>query len=46
MTITIAQTWRDKVSSFVRANMDGEYYVVHADWFGTDSMLNGLLMLP
>ena len=37
MTITIAQTWSDKVSSFVRANMYGEYYAVHADWFGTDA---------
>jgi iron complex outermembrane receptor protein len=37
MTITVAQTWSDKVSSFVRANMYGEYYAVHADWFGTDS---------
>ena len=35
MTITVAQTWSDKVSSFVRANMYGEYYAVHADWFGT-----------
>ena len=37
MTITVAQTWSDKVSSFVRANYYGEYYAVHADWFGTDS---------
>ena len=37
MTITVAQTWSDKVSSFVRANMYGEYYAVHADWFGTTS---------
>ena len=37
MTLTLAQTWNDKVSSFVRANMYGEYYAVHADWFGTTS---------
>ena len=37
MTLTLAQTWSDKVSSFVRANMYGEYYAVHADWFGTTS---------
>ena len=37
MTITVAQTWSDKVSSFVRATMYGEYYAVHADWFGTTS---------
>ena len=37
MTVTVAQTWSDKVSSFVRANMYGEYYAVHADWFGTNS---------
>jgi iron complex outermembrane receptor protein len=37
MTITLAQTWSDRVSSFVRANMYGEYYAVHADWFGTDA---------
>ena len=38
MTITIAQTWSDKVSLFVHARvMYGEYYAVHADWFGTDS---------
>ena len=37
MTITLAQTWSDRVSSFIRANMYGEYYAVHADWFGTDS---------
>ena len=37
MTFTLAQTWSDKVSSFVRANMYGEYYAVHADWFGTTS---------
>jgi len=34
MTITLAQTWSDKVSSFVRANMYGEYYAVHVDYFG------------
>ena len=34
MTITVAQSW-DKVSTFVRANHYGEYYAVHADWFGT-----------
>ena len=37
MTLTLDQTWNDKVSSFVRANMYGEYYAVHADWFGTTS---------
>ena len=37
MTLTLAQTWSDKVSTFVRANMYGEYYAVHADWFGTTS---------
>jgi iron complex outermembrane receptor protein len=37
MTLTLAQTWNDKVSTFVRANMYGEYYAVHADWFGTNS---------
>ncbi|MDB4194095.1 TonB-dependent receptor [Gammaproteobacteria bacterium] len=37
MTITLDQTWSDKVSTFVRANMYGEYYAVHADWFGTTS---------
>ena len=37
MTITVAQTWTDRVSSFIRANMYGEYYAVHADWFGTTS---------
>jgi iron complex outermembrane receptor protein len=34
MTITLAQSWSDKVSSFVRANMYGEYYAVHVDYFG------------
>ena len=37
MTITLDQTWNDKVSTFVRANMYGEYYAVHADYFGTTS---------
>ena len=37
MTLTLDQTWNDKVSTFVRANMYGEYYAVHADWFGTTS---------
>ena len=37
MTITLDQTWSDKVSTFVRANMYGEYYAVHADYFGTTS---------
>ena len=37
MTVTVAQSWSDNVSSFVRANMYGEYYAVHADWFGTNS---------
>ena len=37
MTITLDQTWSDKVSTFVRENMYGEYYAVHADWFGTNS---------
>ena len=37
MTLTLAQTWNDIVTSFVRANMYGEYYAVHADWFGTTS---------
>ena len=37
MTLTLAQTWSDKVSTFVRAYMYGEYYAVHADWFGTTS---------
>jgi iron complex outermembrane receptor protein len=37
MTLTLAQTWSDKVSTFVRANMYGEYYAVHADYFGTTS---------
>ena len=37
MTLTLDQTWSDKVSTFVRANMYGEYYAVHADYFGTTS---------
>ena len=37
MTLTLDQSWSDKVSSFVRANYFGEYYAVHADWFGTDA---------
>ena len=36
MTFTIAQSW-DDLTSFVRANYYGEYYAVHADWFGTDA---------
>jgi iron complex outermembrane receptor protein len=35
-TLTMAQNWED-VSAFVRANYYGEYYAVHADWFGTDA---------
>ena len=35
-TFTVAQGW-DSVSAFVRANYFGEYYAVHADWFGTDA---------
>ena len=35
-TFTMAQDW-DGVSAFVRANYFGEYYAVHADWFGTDA---------
>jgi iron complex outermembrane receptor protein len=37
MTLTLDQSWSDKVSSFVRANYYGEAYVVHADWFGANS---------
>ena len=37
MTLTLDQSWSDKVSSFVRANYYGEDYVVHADWFGANS---------
>ncbi|MBT87902.1 MAG: TonB-dependent receptor [Gammaproteobacteria bacterium] len=36
MTFTVAQSW-DNLSSFIRANFYGEYYAVHADWFGTDA---------
>jgi iron complex outermembrane receptor protein len=36
MTFTVAQSW-DNLTSFVRANFYGEYYAVHADWFGTDA---------
>ena len=36
MTFTLAQSW-DNLTSFVRANYYGEYYAVHADWFGTDA---------
>ena len=35
-TITMAQNW-DGMSAFVRTNYFGEYYAVHADWFGTDA---------
>ena len=35
-TFTMAQNW-ENVSAFVRANYFGEYYAVHADWFGTDA---------
>ena len=35
-TFTMDQQW-ENVSAFVRANYFGEYYAVHADWFGTDS---------
>jgi len=37
MTLTLDQSWSDKVSSFVRANYYGEAYVVHADYFGSTS---------
>ena len=30
------QQW-ENVSAFVRANLYGEYYAVHADWFGTNA---------
>ena len=36
MTFTVAQSW-DNLTSFIRANFYGEYYAVHADWFGTDA---------
>ena len=35
-TFTMDQQW-EKVSAFVRANYFGEYYAVHADWFGTNA---------
>jgi iron complex outermembrane receptor protein len=35
-TFTMNQNWED-LSAFVRANYFGEYYAVHADWFGTDA---------
>ena len=35
-TFTMDQQW-EKVSAFVRANYYGEYYAVHADWFGSDA---------
>ena len=35
-TFTMAQNW-DGMSAFVRTNYFGEYYAVHADWFGTDA---------
>ena len=35
-TFTMAQNW-ESVSAFVRTNYFGEYYAVHADWFGTDA---------
>ena len=35
-TITMAQSW-ENVNAFVRANYFGEYYAVHADWFGTEA---------
>ena len=35
-TFTMAQSW-ENVNAFVRANYFGEYYAVHADWFGTDA---------
>ena len=35
-TLTMAQDW-DGVSAFVRTNYFGEYYAVHADWFGNDA---------
>jgi iron complex outermembrane receptor protein len=35
-TFTMDQQW-ENVSAFVRANYFGEYYAVHADWFGTDA---------
>ena len=35
-TFTMDQQW-ENVSAFVRANFYGEYYAVHADWFGTNA---------
>ena len=35
-TFTMNQNWED-LSAFVRANYFGEYYAVHADWFGNDA---------
>jgi iron complex outermembrane receptor protein len=35
-TFTMDQNW-ENVSAFVRANYFGEYYAVHADWFGNDA---------
>jgi iron complex outermembrane receptor protein len=35
-TFTMDQQW-ENVSAFVRANYFGEYYAVHADWFGTNA---------
>jgi iron complex outermembrane receptor protein len=35
-TFTMNQQWED-ISAFVRTNYFGEYYAVHADWFGTDA---------
>ena len=35
-TFTMAQSW-ENVNAFVRANYFGEYYAVHADWFGTEA---------
>tara|TARA_B100000768_G_scaffold41953_1_gene40814 strand:- start:169 stop:2670 length:2502 start_codon:yes stop_codon:yes gene_type:complete len=35
-TLTMNQNW-ENISAFVRANYFGEYYAVHADWFGTDA---------
>ena len=35
-TFTMAQSW-ENVNAFVRANYFGEYYAVHADYFGTDA---------
>ncbi|MGB2314462.1 MAG: TonB-dependent receptor plug domain-containing protein [Porticoccaceae bacterium] len=35
-TFTMAQNW-DGMSAFVRTNYFGEYYAVHADWFGNDA---------